>query len=195
MSTIARSRSREPAAFVELKAWAAASPRLRAVQSALVDQPDALKMNLRTEHSTSSSLLPTSAHCETPYPFTAAQSRVAVRVQRLDNYIDSLARPPTPDWLLKVDLQGFETFVLRGAPRTLSRRSACIMEVSLDELYLSQSSFTKVGALMAAPDLQYDGNFQQMYRADRHVEFARLDVRAPDRRRCFGLTLKPAANA
>ena len=158
-----------PQAFADLKAWAAASSRIHAVQLALGDQPGELQMNLHTEHSTSSSLLPTSAHCETLYPFTAAQAKVAVQVRRLDDYIDSLAQPPEPEWLLKIDVQGFEMPVLRGAPQTLSRIRACIIEVSLDELYLGQSSFSEVVALMAASGLQYAGNFQQMYDADGHV--------------------------
>jgi FkbM family methyltransferase len=160
-----------PHAFAQLKKWASLRTNVHAIQMAVGDTPGELEMNQHTEHTTSSSLLATSRRCETLYPFTAAQSKVQVRVVRLDDYVASLPSLPARDWLLKIDVQGFEIPVLRGALLTLSRVRACIIEISLDELYIGQSTFADVVALMSDTGLTYAGNFQQMYDADGHVIF------------------------
>jgi FkbM family methyltransferase len=158
-----------PQAFELLSRWASTQSGVHAVGRALGEQPGEVLMNLHTAHTTSSSMLATSDRCETLYPFTAEQAKVAVQVERLDDYVASLGRPIHPCGLLKIDVQGYEMPVLRGARRTLQDVRACIIEVSLDELYVGQSGFDEIVAAMSQAGLHYAGNFQQMYDTDGHV--------------------------
>lgn len=158
-----------PAAFLELAAWAGRQKRVNAVHIALGDKADTVEMNLHTQHTTSSSLLPTSEHCKELYPFTTAQTRVSVEMKRLDDYVLGLSSPLVPGVLLKIDVQGFELKVLYGAVQVLSQTNACIIEVSLDELYLGQARFEQIVAFMDANDFRYAGNFNQAFGADGHV--------------------------
>jgi FkbM family methyltransferase len=158
-----------PVAFEALSTWASTQQRIIPVQLALGEHAGILDMNLHTQHSTSSSLLATSAHCEALYPFTAAQATISVRVERLDDYVAALRAPLAGELLLKIDVQGYEAQVLRGAPRIVSQVRACIVEVSLDELYHGQTRFTDIASLMQAGNLEYAGNFEQTYGDDGRV--------------------------
>jgi len=158
-----------PRAFEDLRTWASTTTGVHAFQLALGESAGELEMNVHDDHTTSSSLLATSATCEELYPFTASQSRLNVRISRLDDHLASLPRLPRPEWLLKIDVQGFEMPVLLGAPLTLEQVRASIVEVSLDNLYVGQSGFAEIVALMARAGLSYAGNFQQIYGADGHV--------------------------
>jgi FkbM family methyltransferase len=158
-----------PAAFTTLSAWAATVPRVVPVHAALGEVAGTMAMNLHTDHDTSSSLLATTAQNEALYPFMAAQSKIDVKVMRLDDYVAGLAAPLAGDILLKLDVQGFEAPVLRGAPKLLAQVRACITEVNIDELYQGQSRFADIVALMTAAGLQYAGNFHQEYDTDGHV--------------------------
>ncbi len=160
-----------PTAFDQLSQWAATQQRVIPVQRALGDQPGSLEMNVHEEHNTSSSLLPTTALCETIWPYTAAQRKVTIEVQCLDEYVAGLSTPLEDNILLKLDVQGYEIQVLRGAPSLLRRVRACICEISLDHLYEGQSRFMDILEAMNNAGLQYGGNFDQAYGADGHVIF------------------------
>jgi FkbM family methyltransferase len=84
----------------------------------------------------SSSLLPITGTQEMVFPGTEEVDRVAVQVTTLDDELDGVAIPPGT--LLKVDVQGFELEVLRGAGRVLPRIRWLLVEVSFVELYQGQ---------------------------------------------------------
>lgn len=158
-----------PHAFKALDAWAKADGNAVAIQSALGDEPGSVEMNVHPEHTQSSSLLTTTEHSHRLYPVTEKQERVDVTVERLDDVISR-----HPDWLaphvlLKLDVQGFEGAVLRGAPQLLSRIGACILEVCLDQLYVGQSTFEELCVLTRSAGLRYAGNIAQAYGEDGHV--------------------------
>jgi len=158
-----------PRAFQELSAWTSQDGNAYAVQMALGDSAGSIDINLHSDHSTSSSVLSTSEHCQALFPFTARQEKISVPMGRLDDYIAALPSPLSPNVLLKLDVQGFETFVLRGAPRLMRSVTACIAEVSLDVLYVGQSRFSDIFRIATESGLEYAGNLSQMYGADGHV--------------------------
>lgn len=86
------------------------------------------------EYSLASSVLPQAV--EAPATWTDEQEPIDVPITRLD---DALAPGAllTPI-LLKLDVQGFELEVLAGAPRTLARSDALVVELAFEAAYRDQ---------------------------------------------------------
>ena len=162
-----------PDPFAELKTWAedAAPRRVRPFNLALGDDEGELLFHRHVTHSDSSSLLETTSECESDFPSTREQVAERVRVRRLDTVLAELGSPPEPDLLVKLDVQGYEEHVIRGAPETLRRAAACIVEVCLDPLYRGQATFEGLHAALGAHGLRYAGNLDQSYAEDGHVVF------------------------
>lgn len=70
-----------------------------------------------------------------------------VEMRRLDDYV-AQNQLPQPD-LIKLDVQGFELEVLRGAPATIAAAKAVIAEVSFKEFYTGQCRFDEVVTYLA----------------------------------------------
>lgn len=89
----------------------------------------------------SSSLLQVEQRSVTAAPLSGYCSTEEVPVNRLDEVID-------PGWsgpyAMKLDTQGFELHVLRGAPNTLGRTKVVMVEMSLAPLYAGGASFLDV---------------------------------------------------
>lgn len=157
-----------PDAFQDLANWARGQSRVIPVQLALGEQVGNVEMNLHLAHDTSSSLLSTTRHGESVYPFVREQASRQVGITTLDHYLDSIPRP-IGRAILKIDVQGYETQVLKGAPKALSQILACILEVNIDDLYEGQSKFSDIVRLMTDGGLRYAGNFDQVYGEDGRV--------------------------
>jgi FkbM family methyltransferase len=85
----------------------------------------------------SSSLLPILASYTSAFPGTEETARVLVRTRTLDALLADLhVERPT---LLKIDVQGTELSVLRGAARTLESVDSIFVECSFVELYRGQA--------------------------------------------------------
>lgn len=78
--------------------------------------------------------------------------REEVSMERLDDYVNS-AFLPYPS-LLKLDVQGYELNVLRGAERCLETASAVLAEVSFREFYFGQCLFHELTAFLAERGFQ-----------------------------------------
>jgi FkbM family methyltransferase len=91
-------------------------------------------------NSVSSSLLPMAARHLGSAPESAYVSEESVDVRRLDDVAPDVIRPGERVWL-KVDAQGFELPILRGAEQTLERVEVVETELSLVELYEGQALF------------------------------------------------------
>ncbi len=126
------------------------------------------------EYSTASSFLKTTNVCERLYPLTKKQVPISVKMITLDKWFNSLSTPLEPDILIKLDVQGYEDRVIRGGKRTFEIAKACILEVSLDELYKDQANFKGILDLLYSSGFRYAGNFDQAYADDGHVIF--IDV-------------------
>lgn len=91
----------------------------------------------------SSSLLRVAARQVEEFPGTRCVETVTVQAERLDRVLEERAELPGA-LLLKLDTQGSELAVLRGAECTLARVTALIVEVSFVGLYEGQGSTTEV---------------------------------------------------
>ena len=89
-----------------------------------------------------------------------------------------------PELLVKLDVQGFEDRVIRGAAETFRRAAAAIIEVNLDVLYEGQASFRGILEAMEAAGLQYAGALDQVQlQADHVVYFDAFFLRRPAKAR------------
>lgn len=159
-----------PQPFAILQKWAAGRPDTHVFNIALGDVPGSVPMYIHTDHTPSSSILRTTSLSTALYPVTARQEETMVAVRRLDDVVAELPRPPEGDILVKMDVQGFEANVIRGARQFLAGAvRACIVEVSLDELYEGQGAFRDVFNELDPLGYRYAGNLSQVYGSDGHV--------------------------
>lgn len=70
---------------------------------------------------------------------THLKEMLVLSVNRLDDYLAEHRLPP-PD-LVKLDVQGYELEILKGAPSALAHARAVITEVSFQEIYAHQPLF------------------------------------------------------
>lgn len=149
-------------AFAELQRWA--EPQAGQVQVfnlALGDEEGEALMFRHVEHSPSSSLLQTTEVCNQLYPQTQSQDSVTVKLTTLDAALgDQLLQP---EILIKLDTQGYERQVIRGAGRSLKQAKACIVEINLFKLYDQQPSFLELALILNEHGYQYAGNLEQTY--------------------------------
>lgn len=131
----------------------------------------------------SSSLLTIGAGQVALFPDTAERSTQSVRVETLDAMVepDGLEEPA----LLKIDVQGYELEVLRGAERTLPKVRWVYVECSFQELYdgqplagevvrwLQENGYmlTGIGSVMSGPGgvVQADLLFEREAAVDRSL--------------------------
>lgn len=117
--------------------------RVELHQVALGEHPGSCDMNV-ARRDDSSSILAQKWQAQ-EYPGTRATARVRVRLARLDDVLEpGIARPA----LLKLDVQGYEAAVLRGATRTLSAIDEVLCECSFLELYEGQPTASAIVAEM-----------------------------------------------
>lgn len=138
----------------------------RVVEVALSDASGEAPFFVHVGHSPSSSLLPTTPHGEALYPQTGNQSELAVRVETLDATLDTVGESVGGETLLKLDVQGNELRVLRGAGRTLGRVDHVLCEVNVDPLYRGQPTFAEIHGHLTAAGFHYAGAMEQVYGPD-----------------------------
>ncbi len=112
------------------------------------------------EFSPSSSMLKVKdAHTEA-FPYAKNVTREKIVIKKLDSIIDELAL--IPKILLKIDVQGFELTVLRGALRALPIFDIIILETSFVELYEGQPLFDDIYKYLTKHGFQFIGNLEQL---------------------------------
>lgn len=104
----------------------------------------------------SSSLLPTTRSHTEHFPHTEHTTLETVRVERLDDLDIKIQQKA----LLKMDVQGYEMEVLKGAESMLSDVAIIITEVSFIELYKSQPLFNDIYQHLYAKGFSYQGSLQ-----------------------------------
>ncbi|MBO6609852.1 FkbM family methyltransferase [Altererythrobacter sp.] len=104
----------------------------------------------------SSSLLPLGNRQKTMFEMDEIGT-IEVSVKRLDEVLDANQLPQPA--LLKIDVQGFEYEVLRGATRLLDHFSHIYVEVSFIELYEGQKLDSEITAMLNALGFMLSGQF------------------------------------
>jgi FkbM family methyltransferase len=159
-----------PEPFKALERWALEQDgRVKTFNVALGESEGTVEMFFHAKHSSSSSLLASTAITKTYYPLTESQIPVRVKLTTLDNALSSVIRLLKPEILLKLDVQGYEDRVIRGGSKTLNLATACVLEVSVDTLYYGQTDFKEVIILFDKMGFHYAGNLEQVYASDGHV--------------------------
>ena len=156
-----------PGPAAQIRDWGAGAGagagRVSVYELALGDAPGEAELIEHLDHSPSSSFLKSTERSDQMFPQTVRQTTRRVRVDTLDNWAAAhealLLRP----CLLKLDVQGFEMQVLRGAARTLARVDLCLVEVTPIPLYEGQATFVEIVGALAAAGLHYLGNLEQYH--------------------------------
>lgn len=163
-----------PEAFKRLKQWADGFtvPRVQPFNIALGEREAELEMYECMEATDSSSLLPASQDLCKNAPTLGRRRAVKVKVEGLDALLLKEGITLEADILIKIDVEGYEERVLKGAARTLSKAKACMLEVLFNSHYVGQSSFEALSDHLRAFGYRYAGSVYQAYTSDGHVDFA-----------------------
>lgn len=148
-----------PDVFERLRARIGSCPAIRAWNLALGETAGTLRFE-RNDYTPSSSALPMTGGHKAEFPFTARSTPVEVTVERLDDVAARLEI--ADDLLLKIDVQGFEDRVLRGADATLRRARAVLVETSFAALYEGQARHDDVHRLLLGKGFAYHGAIDQL---------------------------------
>jgi FkbM family methyltransferase len=159
-----------PTPYTQLQKWAQGrNGKVKLFDIAIGEEEGQIDIIAHIDHTPSSSLLSSTDTCSELYPLTKAQERIPVKLSTLDRQFQGI--PMEPDILVKVDVQGYEDRVIRGGGETFKKAKACILEVSIDQLYKNQAKFETILFLLADLGYQYKGNLDQTYGEDGHVIF------------------------
>lgn len=106
----------------------------QAIQLGLGSVESEQEINISGNAGLSSSLLPMDSIHLQNFPKSATVATEKINISTLDKQIESLGVDSTAI-LLKLDVQGYEAEVLKGAAKSLSKIQFCYLEVSLIPMY------------------------------------------------------------
>lgn len=133
--------------------------RFQAFQTALGERSGSVDFH-QSDFSASSSVLEMADLHRQAFPQSGHQTRLTVPLARLDDYLDQMNLQPAV--LLKLDVQGYEAAVLRGAAQTLARVDYLFCELSFAELYAGQPLFDDLYALLTAAGFRFAGSLDSL---------------------------------
>lgn len=131
----------------------------QAFNTALGEQEGELQFN-RSDFSPSSSALEMGELHRQAFPHSAHSTRISVPVARLDDFLEKMIL--TPPVFLKIDVQGFEDSVLRGAGQVLKQVDTLEIEVSYQPLYSGQVLFRDIYQMLLEAGFHFAGNLDSM---------------------------------
>ena len=114
----------------------------------------------RNSYAKSSSVLPMADLHKDSFPWSAGTMPITVEMRALDEYLDQLKLEEKV--LLKIDVQGYEEQVLKGATELLKRVAYVLLEVSFQPLYEGQGAFAEIHAFLQSTGFSYSGNLEQL---------------------------------
>lgn len=111
-------------------------------------------------YSPSSSLLEMLDLHKDNFDFAKEVYPTRISVRRLDSFFGAKIKRPV---LLKIDVQGYEMFVLQGGQNTLQQADVLIIETSFYPLYAGQPLFEDIYDYLTTFGFRYIGNIEQLY--------------------------------
>jgi FkbM family methyltransferase len=158
----------EPArqGYVKVAHMADTNARLTAFNFAAGAADCEIEFEVHTQHESSSSALLSTKLSREMLPFTAEAERIPVQQRRLDTVFGALPQRLHDDIFIKMDVQGYECEVLKGAPALLARTKWVLTEVTLAGMYEGQASFSDIHALLTAAGLAFQGVIEQFHHRD-----------------------------
>ena len=134
-------------------------PTFKLFNLAIGDCPGNLEM-YRNNFSPSSSILKCSELHKETFPFSAVEQLEKIEIKALDEIFKDIKLED--DILLKIDVQGYEDKVIRGAENFLGRVKVVIVETSFRELYEDQVLFTDIYELLSKRGFVYSGSLEEL---------------------------------
>ncbi len=129
---------------------------------ALGSQNTSAKLNMHVNHLPSSSLLQAQVDAAIFETIDISdQKQIEIEVRRIDDVVDIESLEQKSCILMKLDVQGFELEVLKGAHSTLGLVHAVLTEINFDTLYENQASFSEIVNYLKGFDFQYAGSISQ----------------------------------
>ncbi len=141
--------------FVQMNANLRNVPNFKSFNLALGEEKEKLNIH-RSEYSLSSSLRKMGKLHKEAFPKSAGETLETVDVDTLDNIAQELDLED--NILLKIDVQGYEDKVFKGAMDILSRIKVIIIEASFRELYEGQPLFYDIYELLHKQGFVYSGS-------------------------------------
>jgi len=91
-------------------------------------------------------LIPTDSSLASLLPSLHADAERSqpIEIRRLDDAVSELRFPPEAKIALKIDVQGYEMGVLEGAPETLEKARAILIEVCLKPTYIGEVDYLDI---------------------------------------------------
>ena len=143
--------------FKRLKCIAKEKPRWDVFQFALSDTCKDRQIFHHINHPSSSSLHESTAVELALFPETQDKILENVSCITLDHWLNNSNISLKEDILLKLDVQGHETCVLKGAKNVLKMTSVVITEVIVGSLYADQARFVDIVYLLSEAGFQFQG--------------------------------------
>ena len=133
--------------------------RFQAFNTAIGEHAGELEFH-RSDFSPSSSALEMGELHRQAFPQTANLTTLRVPVARLDDYLGQMQL--VAPVFLKIDVQGYEDAVLRGARQILQQVDFLEIEVSYQPLYAGQVLFDGIHQLLTQAGFRFAGNLDSM---------------------------------
>jgi len=109
----------------------------------------------------SSSLLSLAPAHQQAFPYAIEVGMAEVAISTLDNTFQGIDLPRPV--LLKIDVQGYEAKVLRGATNLLKRIDHAVIEASLKPMYEGETLFDELADLMKSFGFTFKGKVGQLF--------------------------------
>lgn len=145
--------------FVELATSLKNLQNIKIFNLALGDRQGETEMYYN-KFSPSSSIMKIATLHKEIFPFTSEQELEIIKITTLDDIAKELDL--IDNILLKIDVQGYEDRVIKGAINFLEKIKIIIIETSFRELYESQPLFAEIYELLSKRGFVYSGSWQEL---------------------------------